>query len=1016
MNENMLSGFITPHHDYRPATMWFWNDDLVESEITAQMESFAEKGINDFFVNHVWGATDEYLGERYFEVVKHAVKEAERLGLSFWIYDEFNWPSGVAGGQVLRDHPELRAKAMRDTGVYLLPGMDMRQHYIKGKFLGANIVYRDSLADGPIDVTNEVKVEQGDKGFWISYQNNSCADINFHVQSVQLQDNVIPASRLGKYSFEQEGYIDPLDHKAIRAFIDSTHEKYKAAVGYAFGKTVKGLFTDEVCVAAPHDIGLSRVPWNDAIKETFEKRFGYDLTPWMYALVERPANAQEKKVRYHFWQLMKELVRDAHIKQAYEWCDKENLLYTGHFDGEESITWSMYQSGDIFELMKYMHVPGIDSIYSRTKINDENYNVAGKVVSSCARFYKRDRILCETFTMSTAQLRFDEMRRVVNRLMVLGVNMIQYMGANYSMDNARKAPSQIAGEPSHGDNNTLFKYYDRFGDYVSRVQYLSTKTKPAGRVLMLWAQAAVYVNINGHCNIFAAFDEPTVCEYERTMVSTVNTLLDLNIEYDIFGDSLADEVKAENGVAKFYDNEYDAVILPNTYNTTSGVAAMVNRLKEAGVRMVFIDELPGLAVDTAEAISPLGNAPSAMGLTTIGENIDFIRIPTDEKRRGQNQKYKTLLLSALPNIERTLDIRHDGSIYTGLRTGEGKRVVFMCNDSNAQTSASIAYSDKMQLLDPDRAAKIKLSPKNGRADIFFEPYQMYVLVESDEEIDLPCYEMPKFAPVKELTPYCELDTIGGSFLTASWKHAPYKYDGNAITYPDSFTPIPYHAVPGKYAGVNEEGLIVFDFEMKTLPESVRLFTEYRSILRCELNGVQIDDKWEHTRLWGPHDASMDVAKLLKPGMNRLAAVIKLPDYNTPYRAPFTFFRGEFEAQGNIAMEKRASYTASPLNKQGHEHFAGDAVYRFKTTLTENEAAEIAYLSVNTRDASEVIVNGKSAGVRLWAPHRYNVEGLFKAGENIVEIRTTLPMWNIFSMPGQAIDVGITVAPKLEKKA
>ena len=37
-----------------------------------------------------------------------AVAEAKRLGLHFWIYDEYNWPSGIAGGKVLRDHPEFQ--------------------------------------------------------------------------------------------------------------------------------------------------------------------------------------------------------------------------------------------------------------------------------------------------------------------------------------------------------------------------------------------------------------------------------------------------------------------------------------------------------------------------------------------------------------------------------------------------------------------------------------------------------------------------------------------------------------------------------------------------------------------------------------------------------------------------------------------------------------------------------------------------------------------------------------------
>ena len=1019
MKENkLLKGFAESQPDYRPAAMWFWDDELQEKEITAQLEAFKEKGLNDFFVNHVWGATDEYLGDRYFDIIKYTVEETKRLGLSFWIYDEFNWPSGIAGGQLIRDYPELRAKALKENVFALAPMKRIEEQYINGDFESALMLYPGS--DKPaVDISDKVTVEKAKKGFYVSYENNTPGTVIVYVMSVELQDTILAASQWGKYSFEQRGYVDPLDKKAMRAFIDSTHERYKAVVGDEFGKTVKGIFTDEVCVGSPFDIGSGRVPWNDELKNTFKARYGYDLAPWLYVLTGKTRTPQEKMVRYHYWWLLTELVRDAHIKQVYEWCDDENLIYTGHFDGEESLVWSMYQSGDIFELMKWMHVPGIDSIFSRVKIDDESFNVAGKIVGSCAKFYDRDRTLCETYTGSSTMLRFDEMQRVANRLLTLGANMIQYMGAYYSMDGIRKG-YPFCYPPSHSYNNTMWEQYGRFGDYVSRMQWLSANTKPAGKVLVMWPQAGVYTNFDASLDIFAAYYDMknNPCgKYDLTMIGLVNALLELNVEYDLFGDSMANDVKVENGAINFYGKEYDTVVIPYSGDTTRGVMEMVKRLKAAGIKMVFVKELPAVAVDEGCEEAPLGVAPAKEGLSVIADNVSFIDLPVEKFTRGNNDLFKSLLLTAVGEDRRTLDIRHNGDIYTGLRQGENAKVVFICNDANEERTVSVEYNEGMKLLDPETGAAKKFNVKGGRAEIIFAPHQMFVIMLADEAVEVEEDDSAVGGVIAEALPCCDITAEKGNVLAASWKFAPYNYNDEAITVPEDMIAIPNFDIPDEYAASNSVGLQVFDFEMQTLPEDVMLYIEYGDVLRCELNGQRIDDKWSECRLWGPKDACIEVGAMLKEGANRLAMVFKTPDDNLPYKTPFAMFRGAFEVEGSTVYAKRKAYTAAPLNKQGYDRFCGEITYTFKVNLTAEEAQQAAFCTVATREAAEMFVNGKSAGVRLWAPNRYKTECMFKAGENEIAVKATIPMWNIFRGTNEEmIDVGITGAPVIEKKA
>ncbi|MBQ9938511.1 MAG: hypothetical protein IJO96_03165, partial [Oscillospiraceae bacterium] len=761
----LLSGFVNSHHDYRPAVMWFWSDTLVEEELTAQMESFQKQGVNDFFVNHVWGATDEYLGERFFEMIKYTVKEAKRLNLNFWIYDEFNWPSGVAGGLVIKNHPETKAKMMQDDKFVVLPRAKLENVYIKGKFERAEIVWRNRPQDGAVDITDKVKVEKNDYGFWFSYENDGLEDGDLHIISVQLQEKLVPACQWGKFSTEEKGFVDNLDRKAIRLFMDYTHEKYKEAIGDEFGKTVKGIFTDEICVASHLDMTGKRMPWNDDLKKNFKERYGYDIEPYMYVLAAKAVTPEEKKARFDFWRLVTDLAVTNHLKQVREWCDKENLIYTGHFCMEESLIWTMFQSGDIFDMMEVMAMPGIDSILSRDWINNEDYDVTAKTLGSCTRFFNRERALCETYTLSFNKLRYDEMQRIANRLLVLGANMIQYMGAAYSLHNGGRGGSgtEISGGPSFGDNNTMFERIGDFGDYVSRVQYVSAKTKPAGKVLLMSNQGSVFADFDGQVSMHKAYAERYINKnlgrHEVNRLGLVTALLELNIEFDLFGDNMADRMTAENGIATFCGGEYDTVILPNVSNTPRKVYDMIHRLRKAGVKIIFADELPQLVVDEAVCEAPLGKAPEKEGLTVIDNNVYFLRINSAEKkRRGKNAEFKALLEEAVGYGRRTLDIRHNGNIYTGLRKGEGATVVFICNDAGEERTASIVYRDGMQLLDPETGKRCRLTNVGGRADIHFNAHQMYILTEGAEMLEEPC-DAEAGTVIKEVAPACRLETL-----------------------------------------------------------------------------------------------------------------------------------------------------------------------------------------------------------------------------------------------------------------
>jgi len=79
-----------------------------EQEIAAYLEQLRENGIEQFMVYPRSGCELEYLSEEWFVTIAHFIVHAKRLDMKMWLYDEFNWPSGDAGGRVTAKGYRLR--------------------------------------------------------------------------------------------------------------------------------------------------------------------------------------------------------------------------------------------------------------------------------------------------------------------------------------------------------------------------------------------------------------------------------------------------------------------------------------------------------------------------------------------------------------------------------------------------------------------------------------------------------------------------------------------------------------------------------------------------------------------------------------------------------------------------------------------------------------------------------------------------------------------------------------------
>lgn len=265
----------------------------------------------------------DYLeSEEAWEVLVEAVNVCSRLKMPVWIYDERGYPSGAAGGLVLRHHPEVE-------GVVLARDLeDPREFFLRPAF------------------------------------EHTHAANNYHAV---------------------RRYINLLDDRATRFFLQITHEAYYRRLKEHFGKTIVAFFTDEPSLMAvnlgpipeparsrvpiqdppdPMVKPLPTVPWGYDLAECYQKRYGEDLLAVRKSLFEGDT-AEDMRVRRQFWSLVADLVAERYFGQIRQWCRQRGVASSGHNLAEESVLLHVPLYGNGLKALAYMDIPGLDMLSSK---------------------------------------------------------------------------------------------------------------------------------------------------------------------------------------------------------------------------------------------------------------------------------------------------------------------------------------------------------------------------------------------------------------------------------------------------------------------------------------------------------------------------------------------------------------------------------------------------------------------------------------------------------------------------
>src|SRR5262249_31994953 len=119
--------FKNPPRQYSTGPLWVWNDLLTEEEIRSTLRDLAGQDVKQAWVHPRPGLMTPYLSDDWFHLWRVALREAKRLDMNLWIYDENSYPSGFAGGRVPEVMPQSRGRGLvfRESNLALNPSPDL---------------------------------------------------------------------------------------------------------------------------------------------------------------------------------------------------------------------------------------------------------------------------------------------------------------------------------------------------------------------------------------------------------------------------------------------------------------------------------------------------------------------------------------------------------------------------------------------------------------------------------------------------------------------------------------------------------------------------------------------------------------------------------------------------------------------------------------------------------------------------------------------------------------------------
>jgi len=637
--------FKNPSSEYRGAPFWAWNNKLDKDELLWQIDQLKKMGFGGFHMHVRTGMATEYLSPEYMEIIGACIEKARKENMLAWLYDEDRWPSGAAGGIVTKN-PKYRIQHLLLTRFpYGTPADTVPGKYARATFgrceNGELIACFDVTLDENGSIENYKLIDKDD---------NACGIKLYAYSETALS---------GDPWYNNQSYINTLDPQSMSEFIGVTYEKYKKHCEKDFGSLIPAIFTDEpqfsqmMALTNAFEEKDITLPWTYDIEETYKAAYNESLISRLPELLWNLSDGRTSAARYRYHNHITERFSFSFAKQCGAWCAQNNIMLTGHMNGEETLESQTLTVGEAMRSLHYFQLPGIDMLCDRREFT------TAKQAQSAARQNGCKGVLSELYGVTNWNFDFRGHKLQGDWQAVLGVTVRVPHLSWVSMNGEAKRdyPSTFNYQ------SPWYKEYPYIEDHFARVASAMTRGKAVCR-------AAVIHPIESFWLHWGPRDKTALIrkDMDEKFINLCNWLLLGLIDFDYICESTLPQLcKTQEIRGKYFpagEMNYDTVIIPPLVTMRKTTLERLETFGKNGGRIIL-----------------LANAP---------EYIDGLKCDDGKKLLKISQKVnfeKLEILNALNDI-REIEIRYksgspaDDLLYQLKEEPDGSRWLFIAHAFN----------------------------------------------------------------------------------------------------------------------------------------------------------------------------------------------------------------------------------------------------------------------------------------------------------------------------------------------
>jgi hypothetical protein len=610
---DLAKAWAAPPPEYGPDVYYSLNGQVDRTVLARDLDTVVKLGFHAVTVQPGRGNKEPYLSPDYFQMFKVLVEEAKRRDLRVWIIDDAGYPSGFAGGLITDKKPELRMQALTIAQTLTVKGGETLRQPV-----GPDTVAVTATSAGQ---TVAVPIENGAIAWTAPAGRDWIVSVVDHVFRTSPTASATNLTRKKDTTQSLEDYMDPA---ATEAWIQFTHEGYYKVMPEEFGKTIIGFRGDEP------DYSIAGLPWTPKFFERFQQLKGYDVRPYVAAMLLASAGRGEAallsdvetRAKADYYDVFAQMFRDGFFKPQGEWCAAHGVEYQVHLNHEEMEMQLVRSEGDFMRDMKYVEVPGIDAIWHQ--IWTDTIADYPRLASSAAHIYGHPRSFTESFGAYRPAPDLAMARYVLNEQIVRGVTLTEGMSFGASSPPSSVAPpvpvATSAVKTADAQQRPRLPAamadpgWPVLMDYIRRLTYVMAMGRPAAEIALYLPSSSLWLGDSAS---------------DVAFVSTERLLAERQVDFDIIGlDALATDLKAKPGVFETQSgNSYRTVILPSLAVLSEVELDRLRAFARGGGKVLFLGRTPEL-ISRKTMIDARAATPADFAWATVETDAQLPPTPT----------------------------------------------------------------------------------------------------------------------------------------------------------------------------------------------------------------------------------------------------------------------------------------------------------------------------------------------------------------------------------------------------